>query len=593
MKIHLKKDTNLQIISRLMFKLLPIQILLAVVNAVDNLISSYFASNFVGIDAMSAAGVYGPANMLIGAISMVLTAGAAIICGKYLGQNQREKLQEVFSLTIALSLLIGGAFTVLFLVMSGLDLTGFFTSDAALRPKFNSYLAGHAYGIIPMILGAQLPAFLTMENRSGRTLTASIVYVIGNIVFSALFILVIPMKEFGISFSSAVAQWFFLLIQIQYFFTKKSFLKVDLKKAAWKQSGEILKIGFPGAASNLYQTARGIIVNKLLEANIGTIALSAFAGANDLMNIFWTIPTGMICVSRLLISVSVGEEDRQTLTDIMKVMFTRYVPLMCAVSFLIICFSGPLTMIFYPDKASQVYQMTSTGLRILPLCMPFSVVVMHFVGYGQAMNKNLFVNIESLLDGVVCVALFSFLLIRPLGITAVYIANVLNGVVTVAFIVFYSWHVRKKMPKTMDELMVIPDDFGAGEDERLDLSIRSLEEVVSVSQRVQSFCLEKGIDKKRAYLASLSMEEMAGNIVEHGFTKDTKDHSVDIRVVHKGDKVILRIKDDCVPFDPKERSQIVDNEDPTKNIGIRMIYKIMKDITYQNILGLNVLTIMV
>ena len=82
MKIHLKKDTNLQIITRLMFKLLPIQILLAVVNAVDNLISSYFASNFVGIDAMSAAGVYGPANMLIGAISMVLTAGAAIICGK-------------------------------------------------------------------------------------------------------------------------------------------------------------------------------------------------------------------------------------------------------------------------------------------------------------------------------------------------------------------------------------------------------------------------------------------------------------------------------------------------------------------------------
>jgi anti-sigma regulatory factor (Ser/Thr protein kinase) len=194
---------------------------------------------------------------------------------------------------------------------------------------------------------------------------------------------------------------------------------------------------------------------------------------------------------------------------------------------------------------------------------------------------------------VVCVALFSFLLIRPLGITAVYIANVLNGVVTVAFIVFYSWHVRRKMPKTMAELMVIPDDFGAGEDERLDLSIRSLEEVVSVSQRVQSFCLEKGIDKKRAYLASLSMEEMAGNIVEHGFTKDTKDHSVDIRVVHKNDKVILRIKDDCVPFDPKERSQIVDNEDPTKNIGIRMIYKIMKDITYQNILGLNVLTITV
>ena len=32
-------------------------------------------------------------------------------------------------------------------------------------------------------------------------------------------------------------------------------------------------------------------------------------------------------------------------------------------------------------------------------------------------------------------------------------------------------------------------------------------------------------------------------------------------------------------------------EDPCKNIGIRMVYRMAKDIRYQNILGLNVLTI--
>ena len=30
------------------------------------------------------------------------------------------------------------------------------------------------------------------------------------------------------------------------------------------------------------------------------------------------------------------------------------------------------------------------------------------------------------------------------------------------------------------------------------------------------------------------MEEMAGNVVRHGFSKDNKRHSADIRVVHKG-----------------------------------------------------------
>ena len=88
------------------------------------------------------------------------------------------------------------------------------------------------------------------------------------------------------------------------------------------------------------------------------------------------------------------------------------------------------------------------------------------------------------------------------------------------------------------------------------------------------------------------MEEMAGNVIEHGFTKDRrKDHTIDIRVVHKNDDIILRIKDDCVPFDPAERSKILDPDDITKNIGIRMVYAIADDIRYQNILGLNVLTI--
>ena len=139
--------------------------------------------------------------------------------------------------------------------------------------------------------------------------------------------------------------------------------------------------------------------------------------------------------------------------------------------------------------------------------------------------------------------------------------------------------------------MALPEDFGVPQDERIDISVTKMEEVINVSQRVQSFCLEKGIDKKRAYLAGLAMEEMAGNIVDHGFTKDTKDHSIDIRVVHKEDDIILRIKDDCVPFDPKVRNRITEGDDPAKNIGIRMIYRIMNDITYENLLGLNVLTI--
>ena len=143
----------------------------------------------------------------------------------------------------------------------------------------------------------------------------------------------------------------------------------------------------------------------------------------------------------------------------------------------------------------------------------------------------------------------------------------------------------------MAELMVIPEAFGVRLEDRLDITVRSMEEVVCVSQQVQSFCQEKGVDARRSYFAALMVEEMAGNIVSHGFRKDRKRHSADLRIAYKDQSLILRIKDDCVPFDPSERRKIVDPEDITKNIGIRMVFSLTRDIRYQNILGLNALTI--
>ncbi len=63
-----------------------------------------------------------------------------------------------------------------------------------------------------------------------------------------------------------------------------------------------------------------------------------------------------------------------------------------------------------------------------------------------------------------------------------------------------------------------------------DMSVREAGEVSAVSYQVEEFYLSRGIDRRRAMLSGLAMEEMAGNIVTHGFSSDTKNHSADIRV---------------------------------------------------------------
>lgn len=582
---------NAKMVTKLMFRLLPVQVLLAAVGSVNGIVSTFFATNYVGIDAMGAVGLYNPLNLLIGAISIMLVGGSTILCGTYSGKNQLDSLQNAFSLDLVLSFLISAAFVVLYVISSMFDLTGIFTKDPAVRPLFNGYLLGQAVGVIPLLLGNQLASFLALENKGKLTVTASLVFIVLNVILNYVFVNVMRLEAFGLAIASSLGLWVFFAIQAQYFVFGKSHLRFRIGKLDWKDSRKIFRIGIPGAASQGYQTVRSFILNWLMATFVGSVGISAFAASGNLLNIFWALPVGMLAVSRLLMSVSIGEEDRQTLTNVMRVMFRRYLPLMGVVCVAIIACSVPITNILFHDPYEPVYRMALMGIRLMPLCMPLSIILMHFVCYGQIQNRQLFVHVLSVLDGIACVIASSVLTIKAFGMTGVYLAMTINGIITTIVIIGYAWGKKKHFPRNMDELMVIPDDFGASEDERMDLSIRSIEDVVSISQQVQAFCREKGIDERRSYLAGLSMEEMAGNIVDHGFTKDRKKHSVDVRVVHKDDGVILRIKDDCVPFNPSERMQMANGDDVLKNIGIRMVFGIASDVKYQNILGLNVLTI--
>ena len=118
---------NTRIVTELMLKLLPVQILIAAVTAVNGIVSSFFASNFIGVDAMGAVGLYGPINMLLAASAMLLSGGSAILCGKYLGRNEHDKMQNVFSLDLVLALIIGAVFSLLFLLL------GLFAGQSAAR----------------------------------------------------------------------------------------------------------------------------------------------------------------------------------------------------------------------------------------------------------------------------------------------------------------------------------------------------------------------------------------------------------------------------------------------------------------------------
>ena len=588
-----QRSSDYKLLTGLFFKLLPFQVLLIVINAVNGIVDSLYASNAIQdypVEAMSAIGLFGPLNHFLYALTIMFVSGSQMLYGRYLAK-ERDNIHGLFTVNVLASAGIS-------LLISGILIIGVFTgatkvfvSEGMELQLLNDYILGQAIGIPALVLGQQLFAFLSLENQTKRTMAASIVCFAVNAVLDHVFVAMLNMSTFGLGLSTAIANWLFLAILAVWYIRGKSEWKFSLTACRWKDAPKIAKLGYPGALSRFVEMFRCLIVNALILQYVGSTGISAFAASNSLLAVIWAIPFGMVAVSRMLFSISIGEEDRRSLIDALKIALTKGMGVMFVIVALLVLLAEPLTQLFYHDPATDVYKMTVMGFRLLPLCMPLAMVSLHFASYAQTAEKKVLAFVLPVVDGMLGVVACSFVLIPLMKMNGLYISNILNGFICAAVIIIGAWIVLKRFPLSLEDMMAIPDRIGVSEDERIDISVRNMDEVMQVSGQVIEFCNRKGIDRRKAYFAGLCMEEMAGNVVAHGFSRDSKKHSVDIRVVHKDDHIILRIRDNCEAFNPSEHARSMESDESGKNVGIRLVYSIAEDVRYQNTLGMNVLTI--
>lgn len=51
--------------------------------------------------------------------------------------------------------------------------------------------------------------------------------------------------------------------------------------------------------------------------------------------------------------------------------------------------------------------------------------------------------------------------------------------------------------------------------------------------------------------------------------------------------LILRLRDDCRRFDLVERYRMMNPDDPTKNVGLRIVFASADDVSYSSALDMN------
>jgi len=585
-----KNSSEYKLLLGLFFRLLPYQVLLLVITAVNGIVDTVYASNMINQAAMSAIGLFGPINHFLYAASIMFVSGSQVLYGRYLARD-RSRINHLFTVTLVVSGGLGVLTSILLTVGVFTGVTRLLVDTQPELQMLNDYILGQAIGIPALILGQQLFSFLSLENQRKWTMMCSIICFAVNVVCDHVFIAFLHLDSFGVGLATSISEWVFLGALALFYLRGRSEWKFSLKGCDWHDAPQIVKLGYSGALSRFVEMFRCLIVNYLVLQYVGSVGVSSFAASNSVMALFWPIPFGMVAVVRMLFAISFGEEDRRSLVDIMRIVMTKGLLVVLAVVALLVLLAEPLTWMFYRDPSDPIYSYTVMAFRLLPLCMPLALWSLVFVPYAQGAERKVIAVVVPVVDGMVGVVVCSFFLIPAMQMNGLYISNILNGVICAVIIFIGAWIALKRCPHTLEDLMAIPERIGVGPEARIDISVTSIKEVTEVARQIRAFCKTRGIDNRRGYFAALCMEEMAGNVVQHGFSLDQKPHSVDLRVVHKDDEIILRIRDNCSAFDPSAYHSVMQSDEEGKNVGIRIVYGIAKEVNYQNLLGMNVLTI--
>ena len=575
------------ILSRLFFRLLPVQVSMVAMGSINSIVDGIVAARFAGAAAVGVIGLYFSMVRILEASGSIVLGGVSVFSGRYLGGGKIDRTRGILTLGMAIELVIGGLLTLVSLAAPGAvaDLLG---ANEALRAPLIDYIRGYAIGILPQLVGQQLAASLQLERQERRGQIGINVMMIANVALDILFVVVMDLGIWGLALATSLANWAYFLVMAQYYFTKKVQLMPSARLIDPGEIVPILRTGLPNALLVACLALRGLGINRILLRYAGSDGVSALSAFNMVNGLILAIAIGAGSLVRMLASVYLGEENRESLLALIRLALTRVMAIVLAVGAAVIALAPLLARVFFPDTASEVYRLTRQLFFIYGFSVPLALMCIVYSNYFQAAGHRVFANLISVTDGLFSMLIPAMLLAPRLGAVGVWLSFPIGMLITLAVSLAYPCFRLKRRPRGLDEWFLVPPDFGAGA--HLAITLRSMEDVTRTAQQVQAFCDAQGLSPRTGGRAGLCLEELAGNIVRHGFRADARVHVIEVRVVLR-DGVVLRIKDDCIPFNPREWYDMTAVEDPTRNVSIRLAFGLAQDISYQSLLGLNVLTI--
>lgn len=581
-----KKDTG--IISQLYWKLLPSQIFCSMVTCLSTIINGLIVGNSLDSDSIAALGMVGILSAFIAIISSLVSGGARIVCGKYIGRGQFDRVDSAFSASVIMLLVFGGIVTLSYIFL-GNQIAITLGAKGTIIDATSLYIRSNALGIIALTLSPCLMSFLDMNNQPRYSLLCAIILAVCSLVFGMINIRVIHGGLFGMGIAGSLSQIVCLICLLFKFVKDETLPRLKTKGLMAAIYKEIVILGLPSALVVLYQI-RNVFINRFAGSIGGEEALTALSILMTCSGIFDSIAVGIGSTILMINSVMYGEGDRDSINTFFKFSVKISVAMNTAKGIVFALLAKPIAMLFGAKGA--VLSLTVGLLICYALSMPLNGMPTAWLNTYAAIGKSKLVNSLYPFTCFIFPIAFIGAFMPLLKINAIWLSYAAAEVLMIITLIIISTIQNKHFPHHISDLLILDKSFGYDKKDSFSISINTIDEVVNVSKMVNEFANERGADKKKAYMVGLCLEEMASNIVLHGFTKGRKNkkHYIDIYVRYINDKFYIRLRDNAPEFNPQRRIE-KDAGDPTKNMGIKIVNKLATNMYYQTTFGMNILTI--
>ena len=551
--------------------------------------------NYLGVDAVAASSLLRPAFLIFTITGSVLAGGSRSLYVEHLGKGEKKKANSAFSFALVISTAIAVFFSVLCLLIPSLimRILGATGDNALLEPIGADYLRGYSFGL-PFVCGATILAgYMGLDNDYSRPVYAVSAMTGINVVLDFYVVLFTDLGMFGLALATSASYVAYFGVMATHFLKKNRNLRfhVDWKGKPFSIFGQLFYRGSISAVNKVTASAAGIVINHIIAAAFRSSVIAVYGMQNSVLYLFGFLYLGTSDSVWVMSGIFFSEEDRYSLNDLQKASMSQGIILSLACGVILFAFPKFFAGLYLGFENSDTLAMGVEGVRVVAITLSLRVFLYCLINYLQGVKKIKTANIMMTLMIFVAPVSLMELWIRIIGQRGVWLSVL--GVDLTLTVLALAYILLQKGKTFRDKRLFVGDRFDPDAKE-MEFVIDTMMEVSAVSGIAMLFYMENGYSVRAANKIALFVEEMCKNIIQHGF-KTKKKNLIYIRLLAGEEGIILRIRDDCTPFNPIERHkmEIKNKADPTANIGIRLVMGLASDVQYVSTFKTNTLILRV